>query len=543
MAEDGFVDIDDDNAFEWLYVEDDYPLADELAETQIPSPGFINAEHELAVISDFDPYEYFMDTEYGDNEYWDNSRTGASPTGEKRKRSAAAPKTAEKRRKLSSEYDNVVFVPMAERIRPRDRAPTDPKTLRPFALLPDWRTRFSKTSGEIEEKPMPVDMKKAAESKDSDVSPQALRRKDATETAGENEDEWEDEEEEPAEGAATEDLQAQLASLDPEMVKAILKQRMGDAGLEGMDEGAFMQTISKMLSGEGNADDAAGDLANSLLGQATAGNDSALTGWLSQQGVSLDEAKEGEEDEGEEIEVAQPSARAGRRVVKASPHDSAIGGSKGGRKQMAMHGSSPSSARKRSAPEEAQDASGSSKKRRVVSEVTGGVAAPRVEEKESITVGSAAPSELEDSIAVAPASSGNDDSIAVAQAKTSDTVADGAESENEGITVATSKKANTKAAKNNKATSKASKPDTAPQVTDADEPDDTIEVSSKKPAPAAAKQTRKRKADAEVEAEDGGSASTGTRQKRQARKVAAPKAADDEAAGRRTRSTRAKVGK
>ncbi|KAK5163466.1 uncharacterized protein LTR77_010648 [Saxophila tyrrhenica] len=72
--------------------------------------------------------------------------------------SAAAPKTADEKTRPSNGYDPVVFVPIADRIQPRDRTPTDPKTLRPFALLPDWRTRFPEpeSSGEFEQKREPV---------------------------------------------------------------------------------------------------------------------------------------------------------------------------------------------------------------------------------------------------------------------------------------------------------------------------------------------------------------------------------------------------
>ncbi len=45
---------------------------DELAETQIPSPGYSGAHDELALDAlDYDVYEYFGDLEYGSDSYWD----------------------------------------------------------------------------------------------------------------------------------------------------------------------------------------------------------------------------------------------------------------------------------------------------------------------------------------------------------------------------------------------------------------------------------------------------------------------------------------
>ncbi len=517
---------------------------------QIPSPSYINTEHELACLEEFDPYDYFMDAEYGDDEYWEHGRVpaGEASGAQKRKRAPVVPpKQADKKRKKSSN-PNVLFVPIAERVRQRDRTPTDPKTLTSFALITDWRTRYAGTTGELAEKAMPADMKRAAESKDDDTSPQPPRHIDAMIIAGEDEEEREDEDTDQAEadGAEAEahsergDLQAQLASLDPETLKAILKQRLGDAGLDGMDEGAFMQTIAKMMSGDNDAEDAAGDLATSLLGQANDGKDSALTGWLSQQGVSLDAAggEDDEDDEEDAIVVAQPNGTAGKKGFEGSPQDSAISVSRGSKRQMAMHGSSPSSAKKRSAPEEGEGASGSGKKRqRVVFEVNAGLAAVLTskDDGESIAVASAAPNEEdEDSIAVAPAPT--HERITSAENPGSEQLANGNDDEHDdSVTVTNSKKANAKSTRSNESTSR-NQPD---QSAEADDIDDEIQISSKSSSASATRSSRKRKAADDVDhvATEG----SGARPKRQARKVTMPKGADDEPAGRSTRTARAKV--
>jgi hypothetical protein len=162
-----------------------------------------------------------------------------------------------------------------------------------FSLLPDWRKRFTDDDGLVESREMPLDMKRAAETEISDMP------MEASEDDGEGEDGWEDDEGDDDEG--------ETPSLDLDMLKQVLKQRLGEAGLDGMDEDAFMQTIAKMLSSGDDADDAAGELANSLLGKLTsesgAGEGEALSGWLSQQGVSV--TNENDDDDASSVATVE----------------------------------------------------------------------------------------------------------------------------------------------------------------------------------------------------------------------------------------------
>ncbi|KAI7043901.1 hypothetical protein KC352_g46397, partial [Hortaea werneckii] len=59
--EDQFLEYDGD----WIFVEDEYGLADELAESQVPEPGYSGTNAEIALESfDYDIYNYWDDVDY-----------------------------------------------------------------------------------------------------------------------------------------------------------------------------------------------------------------------------------------------------------------------------------------------------------------------------------------------------------------------------------------------------------------------------------------------------------------------------------------------
>lgn len=510
---------------------------DELAETQVASPGYAGTKHEIDSESyDFDIYDYWDDLQYGDDEYWDYVGTGAVPqnTRQKRKREmTTAVQRPVKRRMLSLEEtggDNVRFVSIAAR---NEMAKSEPPRLEQpvsFALLPDWKERFADDSGLVLKKSMPEEMKKAAEGQEEDTPP----KKRGIDAMAEDEEEWEDENDEDAE-----DMAAQLASLDPEALKAVLRQKLGDAGLEGMDEEAFMQSIAKMLSGDDGAEDAADDLANSLLGKATQGNDTALSGWLSQQGVSLDAA----EDEGDDetSSVATPELlpeTAGSKLTKqnmqVSPPDSAIEIMKGGgaTSQLAMHPSSPSSsAKKRPAPvEDLQE--GAKKRKRVTFDVPPSSQSTQtaVEDDEIVVGKSGEATDLmisEDTLMPEPTIQEAKTKAAETKAANAAAVESNGNVSDDNITVAAKPTPKSKSKSARQAQAKAD---------NEAEAEDEIVVSSSAPV----KQTRKRKAQEEGDdVED----DAPTQRRKHARKTATPAVSNVEPAGKRTRSTRAKVGK
>lgn len=258
---------------------------------------------------EYDFYDYWDDLEYGDHTYWDyegahtQKQHQEQKAGQKRKRATPAkPSAMDKRRKVSSTQaatgsgeegpgdSDVIFMSQQERARVAFKQAPILKDGTLAAFLPDWRKRYAEMDGKIVVDDMPADMKKAAQAKDEDLAEKAQQS-----AAEEDEEDWEDEDVEPDDEVEGEPVDA-LAALDPDMLKQILKQKLGDAGLGGMDEGAFMDTLRKMLAGD--EEEAAGDLANTLLGQATGergSSSSALTDWLSGQGVSLEADEEGDD--------------------------------------------------------------------------------------------------------------------------------------------------------------------------------------------------------------------------------------------------------
>lgn len=328
---------------------------------QVPSPGYSGTQGELDAESfDFDLFEYWMDLNYGDDEYWDEEGARVTTKGVKRKRDGILKnpqQQATKRRKIAAEnigLDPVSFKPLAERMGSARHGPTSLPESRPFALLPDWRQRYAEDSGKLVEKNMPVEMKKAAEGEDLVTPP---RKRTAQLVAAEEEDE----EISGDQDGDADDALEQSASLDPDMLKAILKQRLGDAGLGGMDEEAFMQTIAKMMSGEEGAEDA---LADSLLSKAADGNDEVLSGWLSQQGVVLGDGVD-DDDDGEETranaQVRYTGDESTPRNERVSPKDSALGSSQNTALEQGVASFTPSPSKKRAAPKEGAE---SEKKRR-----------------------------------------------------------------------------------------------------------------------------------------------------------------------------------
>ncbi|KAI6859783.1 hypothetical protein KC343_g13403 [Hortaea werneckii] len=346
-------DYDDDQFLEydgdWIFVEDEYGLADELAESQVPEPGYSGTNAEIALESfDYDIYNYWDDVDYlADDAYWDyegkvSPGEDSQSTGQKRKRATPARgSAASKRRKVSGkdvaegavpgrgQMDNVMFVSREEQVRLALQRGPVLKRSKPVAFLGDWRKRYANVDGEVLVGQMPADMEKAAQAGDATrgQSPDQEIASAAVPGSQEDEEGWEDEEEENASTAG--DAVEGFPSLDPDMLKQILRQRMGDAGLDGIDEGAFMDTISKMLAGGSDEDDVAGDLANNLLGQATeGGGNSAFSDWLSGQGVSLDAAEEDETSSNAEASIShgdgQSSIPGSATASQTSPLDSAI---------------------------------------------------------------------------------------------------------------------------------------------------------------------------------------------------------------------------
>lgn len=291
---------------------------DELAETQVPSPGYAGVNDEIANESfEYDVYEYFGELEYGSDSYWDarikhleNARAGekrkSADDGEEEEEEEAA--AIKKRRKDAGlePRDNVVFVPFEERLAPLPpRVPDEGQ----FALLPDWKERFPDRVDESpirKGKQMPADMRRAAEAEDEEEEEGEEEGEDLL--AGEDQmdmDSTEDDEEDDA-----------AAGLDQDVIMQVLRQRLADSGLGDVDESVFKDAIAKMLSGEGDGEDALGGLTTLLLGQKDGGG-KAFEGFLAGQGVDLNRTEEeeggddeanGEDGEGED-DISEPTSK------------------------------------------------------------------------------------------------------------------------------------------------------------------------------------------------------------------------------------------
>lgn len=329
---------------------------DELAEGQVPDAGYCGVNYEIDMESyEFDLFEYYDDLEYGDDSYWEYGLPGSNKPGEKRKRGVAPANAGHgKRRKandgeqLVGEWEPLMFRSREERLRTYKEDAPLLKGKSSVSFMADWRERFADEDGKVTITKMPAAMRKAAEGQNDDTPPKArqLGEEAYVEDGEDGEEGWEDEEDDGDEEGGI--------GIDPEMLKSILREKLGAAGLDGMDESVFMQTIQKMMSGEGDDDDAAGDLANSLLGKLTSGTgNDGLSGWLSQQGVSL------EDDDASSVATAEvgestKGPNTSQTTLQTSPTDSVVEtkSSKTGSNQMALHSGSPAtSTKKRSAPD------------------------------------------------------------------------------------------------------------------------------------------------------------------------------------------------
>ncbi|KAL9085911.1 MAG: hypothetical protein Q9165_007394 [Trypethelium subeluteriae] len=304
--EDDFDDYDLD--YDYIYVEDEFGAADDLAEHAIASPPYTFYEYE-AEQHDYDPYDYFNDIEYTSDGYFDDvaengkmatpsqlrqkknnaSNVSSTKTGQKRKAATATlqAQSTHKRARVANQEareeelpPTVVWVPWNERpgIVGYSREGKEIATSKPFALLADWRDRVGTfkpgagSNGNVTELQVPD---RGAEDEDAEEDVDQ-------DDYGDNDVDGEDED----------------AGIDEEALQENLKKALGDKlAASGMDQSTLLQYAMRMLSGEGDSDDIAGQLANDLLGRATEGPEAeGISQWLGQQGVNLEEDGEDEED-------------------------------------------------------------------------------------------------------------------------------------------------------------------------------------------------------------------------------------------------------
>jgi hypothetical protein len=252
---------------EWLFVEEEYTQADDLAEHALPSPPPTAYADEDA-IADFDLFDYFNDIEYQSDGYDEGNfqphDSKAAKTGEKRKRTGANGHGRKKQRLDKSANPFLSTAPKAELPpvvwRAQNERGIKPRTLvedvKPFALLKDWRTRLTDTPSWATGKSRTATPNStAAKPENGDAAATAI----PTLVSVDDEPEDEDEDEE-VDGAP---------AIDENMLLAALRDKLGAAGgpLSGMDEQTLLQFAMRMMNGEDDGDDIAGEMADNLLGQ------------------------------------------------------------------------------------------------------------------------------------------------------------------------------------------------------------------------------------------------------------------------------------
>lgn len=272
---------------DYVYVDDSFDLADELAENVIPDPPLIDRKEEDW--DEFDSYDYWMDIEYNTDEYYDTllEQTGGEThlrAGQKRRRAVGvqAEGRSPKRRKDAAarakhadtpglcEITPVLWLSFAETHPLSDvLKPYDTKPSAPYALFSDWQQRFKKASG----------FRVAIEAHGDDV---ADTDEGFEEGVGDEEEDGDD------------DNEGELR-LDPQQLMAILQHKLSSSGMDAAQQAKFTETIMSSLSkggGEG-LDEMLAELTDCILDQATDGGpESGAARWLSQQGVTFGEDAE-----------------------------------------------------------------------------------------------------------------------------------------------------------------------------------------------------------------------------------------------------------
>lgn len=287
---------------------------DELAETSVPSPPAydkIDDDYE-----GYDYYDYWMDLEYGTDEYYDvvvgaKNDPRAKPSQKRKLQDASA--SARPGKKLRTESKAlpvvappsdtiwqgvpVIYKPVGEIHDLQSMHCKRCDKSIPCALLPDWRQRYPQTQ-------------------------HRGSRSDKTENDGQQEQIEQDEPEEDWEDECQGE-EDRTAQLDPGVLMSILQSKLAEGGVGGGGE-ELQAMLAKMLSeGGGTMEDILESLTASVLEQVDEGGaESGMGKWLSQQGVKIQEQEEDEEDENEEYEEYEDGMGAAAETV-ASPNGAA----------------------------------------------------------------------------------------------------------------------------------------------------------------------------------------------------------------------------
>jgi hypothetical protein len=270
---------------EFYYVEEEYVVADDLAEHAVPSPP--PTVYDEDALLDWDRFDYYNDLEYASDGYDEasfapNHGTGAAKIGQKRKRGASTVQERKRRRVVNTVQEEFVGLsnsPVVWRSQAsRERKPRMlAENVKPYALLKDWRKKTADAPkwGSASATPAPVSADEAKALASGAISPGT--EDDEIEEEGDEQEGCEEDEEEEA-------------GLDPTALMAVLQERLSAAGgpLNGMDPQQLLQFAMRMANDKDAGDDIAGEMADEMLGmddeeEGDEGAEEKLLSWVAQQ--------------------------------------------------------------------------------------------------------------------------------------------------------------------------------------------------------------------------------------------------------------------
>ncbi|KAF2843062.1 hypothetical protein M501DRAFT_985214 [Patellaria atrata CBS 101060] len=263
---------DEGPTYDFLYVEDDYGIADDLAEHAIASPVLTLEDGDG---SEYDLFDYFNDVEYLSDSGWndgctvrdqDNNTLGPT-SGRKRKISIKQTQymsggliNASSQQQFHEEP--VSPIPTVRFRRAGTRSPKPPtldtEVVKTYTAFKNWREKYACAKG------FPIfsgvegdlDIDTISTQSDSGISP-------------------------------IEEVQRNIPSneLGMDDLRSALHRTLANSGVlpKGIDETTLLKFVARMLSGDGNADDIAGQLTDDLLGPKE--DDATAVGigaWISQ---------------------------------------------------------------------------------------------------------------------------------------------------------------------------------------------------------------------------------------------------------------------
>ncbi|OJD31401.1 nuclear polyadenylated rna-binding protein nab2 [Diplodia corticola] len=365
-------DLYDDN---WLYIAEDDNLADDLAERAVASPPARDYDLDGSGYNS-DYFEYWVDIEYNSDGWNDakgppkTSLSNKTAPGTKKRKRVAQTGPSQKKRKgargrqitdaapdSANQVPPVLWQSSKERIKQHFDGPRaltkDPK---PFSLLGDWRTRFG-LDGE-QPKGKEADVAGAV----PNAADEILKAVEMASAAPEEED-WEDEGESvQEEGDGLGDLIAG-SGLDPQALMRALQENLAATGAApaGLDQSTLLKYALRMLSGEGEADDIAGELAEDLFEQAEEDDPEGknIAEWAAKQKDRPDNGDE--EESGASLDGVSGPVRKSKTTLPPTPPTNEASGTEGKGKKKAVEVPAPTSvasglrSRKRKAAEAVPD--------------------------------------------------------------------------------------------------------------------------------------------------------------------------------------------